>query len=51
MLMIFGKNDMLIPNKYLHPMESVENLLKLSEEKFQDLEVAVIRRGRSFREF
>lgn len=41
-LMIFGKNDMLIPNKYLHPMESVENLLKLSEEKFKDLEVAVI---------
>lgn len=41
-LMIFGKNDMLIPNKYLHPMESVENLVELSEEKFNDLEVTII---------
>jgi pimeloyl-ACP methyl ester carboxylesterase len=41
-LMIFGKNDMLIPNKYLHPEESIGNLLKISEEKFQDLEVEVI---------
>lgn len=41
-LMIFGKNDMLIPNKYLHPSESIQNLVKFSEEKFEDLEVVVI---------
>lgn len=41
-LMIFGKNDMLIPNKYFHPLESIEDLIKLSEEKFPDLEVETI---------
>ncbi|WP_051199679.1 alpha/beta fold hydrolase [Christiangramia echinicola] len=41
-LMIFGKNDMLIPNKYFHPSESIESLIETSEEKFQDLEVKII---------
>ena len=41
-LMIFGKNDMLIPNKYFHPSESIESLIETSEEKFQDLEVKTI---------
>jgi len=41
-LMIFGKDDMLIPNKYFHPSESIEGLIETSEEKFQDLEVEVI---------
>lgn len=50
-LMIFGKNDMLIPNKYLHPLESVENLVKLSQEKFNDLEVTVIDKAGHFVNF
>ncbi|MFV9483940.1 alpha/beta fold hydrolase [Christiangramia sp. ASW11-125] len=41
-LMIFGKDDMLIPNKYFHPSESIEGLIETSEEKFQHLEVEVI---------
>ncbi|MCP9198714.1 alpha/beta hydrolase [Gramella sp. GC03-9] len=41
-LMIFGKNDMLIPNRYFHPDESIESLVETSEEKFKDLEVEVI---------
>ena len=41
-LMIFGRNDMLIPNKYFHPSESIEGLIETSEEKFQHLEVEVI---------
>lgn len=41
-LMIFGKDDMLIPNKYFHPSESIEGLIATSEEKFQDLKIEVI---------
>lgn len=41
-LMIFGKKDMLIPNKYLHPSESIENLVAVSKEKFPNLEVETI---------
>lgn len=50
-LMIFGKNDMLIPNKYLHPSESIENLVKISEEKFQRLEVEIIDKAGHFVNF
>ncbi|MCY2685714.1 alpha/beta fold hydrolase [Salinimicrobium sp. TH3] len=50
-LMIWGANDMLIPNKYLHPSESIENLIKLSEEKFSDLEVEVIDKAGHFVNF
>lgn len=50
-LMIFGKNDMLIPNKYLHPSESIENLVKVSEEKFPDLEVEIIDKAGHFVNF
>ncbi len=41
-LMIFGKNDMLIPNKYFHPSESIASLVKTSEEKFNNIEVKTI---------
>ena len=41
-LMIFGKNDMLIPNKYFHPSESMASLLETSEDKFQNIEVKTI---------
>lgn len=41
-LMVFGKNDMLIPNKYFHPSESIESLIAISKEKFQNLEVKTI---------
>lgn len=41
-LMIFGKNDMLIPNRYFHPSESIASLVKTSEEKFNNIEVKTI---------
>ncbi|QYA24405.1 alpha/beta hydrolase [Gramella sp. MT6] len=41
-LMVFGKNDMLIPNKYFHPSESIASLVKTSEEKFNNIEVKTI---------
>lgn len=41
-LMIFGKNDMLIPNKYFHPSQSIASLVETSKEKFQDIEVKII---------
>ena len=50
-LMIWGANDMLIPNKYLHPSESIENLIEISEEKFSDLEVEVIDKAGHFVNF
>lgn len=50
-LIIFGKNDMLIPNKYLHPSESIENLVKISKEKFSNLEVEIIDKAGHFVNF
>lgn len=41
-LMIFGKNDMLIPNRYFHPEESIDNLLKVSKDRIKDLKVETI---------
>ena len=41
-LMIFGKNDMLIPNKYFHPSESIDSLIETSREKFNNIEVRTI---------
>ena len=50
-LMIFGKNDMLIPNKYFHPSESIENLVKIAEEKIPDLETETIEEAGHFVNF
>ncbi|MUP44577.1 alpha/beta hydrolase [Gramella sp. BOM4] len=50
-LMIFGKNDMLIPNRYFHPDQSIESLVKTSEEKYEDLEVEVINEAGHFVNF
>ncbi len=50
-LMIFGKNDMLIPNKYFHPSESIDGLIKTSKEKFKDIEVRTINEAGHFVNF
>ena len=50
-LMIFGKNDMLIPNKYFHPSESIENLVQIAEEKISDLETRTIEEAGHFVNF
>ena len=39
---IFGKNDMLIPNKYFHPSQSLAHLLAMAEDKVPDLKTKVI---------
>ena len=41
-LMIFGNNDMLIPNKYFHPSESIDSLIETSKKKFNNIEVKTI---------
>lgn len=38
-LLIFGNNDLLIPNRYFHPSESIENLTGVAEEKISDLKI------------
>lgn len=50
-LMIFGKNDMLIPNKYFHPSESIEGLIETSKEKFHDISVKTIEEAGHFVNF
>lgn len=41
-LMVFGKNDLLIPNKYFHPDESVETLVERAKEEISNLQVELI---------
>ena len=50
-LMIFGKNDMLIPNKYFHPSESIDSLIETSREKFNNIEVRTINEAGHFVNF
>lgn len=50
-LMIFGKNDMLIPNKYFHPSESIASLIETSEEKFNNIKVKTIDKAGHFVNF
>ncbi len=38
-LVIYGKNDMLIPNKILHPQLSLENLLKKLRADYPDIKI------------
>ena len=41
-LIIFGKNDQLIPNKYFHPKQDLDFLIKAAKEKMPDLKVELI---------
>lgn len=41
-LMIYGKNDLLIPNKYFHPSQDVNSLIKDAKERISALEVKLI---------
>lgn len=50
-LMIYGKNDLLIPNKYFHPSQSIESLVKDAEERIQNLEVVLIEEAGHFVNF
>ena len=41
-LMIYGKNDLLIPNNYFHPSQDIYSLVKDAEERISTLEVRLI---------
>ena len=41
-LMIYGKNDLLIPNKYFHPSQDIYSLVKDAKERISTLEVRLI---------
>ncbi|SDG67752.1 alpha/beta fold hydrolase [Psychroflexus sediminis] len=41
-LMIYGKNDLLIPNTYFHPSQDISSLVQDAEERISDLKVKLI---------
>jgi pimeloyl-ACP methyl ester carboxylesterase len=41
-LMIFGKNDMLIPNKYFHPTQNINSLVETAKATIPNLKVEII---------
>lgn len=41
-LMIYGKNDLLIPNKNFHPSQDIDSLVKDAEKRISNLEVVLI---------
>jgi pimeloyl-ACP methyl ester carboxylesterase len=41
-LMIYGKNDLLIPNKYFHPSQDIRSLAKDAKERISTLKVRLI---------
>lgn len=50
-LMIYGKNDLLIPNKYFHPSQDISSLVKDAEERISGLEVKLIKEAGHFVNF
>jgi pimeloyl-ACP methyl ester carboxylesterase len=50
-LMIYGINDLLIPNRFLHPEESIDSLVEKAKENIQDLEVEFIKDAGHFVNF
>ncbi|WP_051119600.1 alpha/beta fold hydrolase [Gillisia sp. CAL575] len=50
-LMIFGKEDALIPNRYFHPTLDLLNLSKTAKEHMQQLEVKIIEKAGHFVNF
>lgn len=41
-LMVYGRNDLLIPNKYFHPDQSVDTLVERAKEQISQLQVELI---------
>lgn len=50
-LMIYGKNDLLIPNSYFHPSQDVVSLSETAKEKISNLEVNLIDKAGHFVNF
>lgn len=41
-LMIYGKNDLLIPNRYFHPAQNITSLVETAKEKIKNLKIELI---------
>lgn len=41
-LMIYGKNDLLIPNRFFHPDQTIDSLVEDAKERLSNLEVKII---------
>lgn len=50
-LMIYGKNDLLIPNAYFHPSQNIFSLVETAKEKIQNLRVELISEAGHFVNF
>ena len=50
-LILFAKNDMLIPNKYLHPTLTIDALSKTAQESFQNSKLVMIDEAGHFLQF
>lgn len=50
-LLIYGKNDLLIPNRYFHPNQNLESLVKDAREKITNLRVKTIEEAGHFVNF
>jgi pimeloyl-ACP methyl ester carboxylesterase len=50
-LFIFGKNDALIPNKYLHPLLSIDELTKSAKASINNSKLVVIEEVGHFLQF
>ncbi len=50
-LIIFGKNDMLIPNKYLHPLLTIDALSKTAQESIKNSKLVMIDEAGHFLQF
>ena len=50
-LMIYGKNDLLIPNTYFHPSQDINSLVQDAEERISDLKVKLISEAGHFVNF
>lgn len=50
-LMIYGNNDLLIPNKYFHPDQTIDSLVENAKEKIPNLQVEIIGKAGHFVNF
>ena len=50
-LFLFARNDMLIPNKYLHPLLTIEELSKMAQESIKGSKLVIIDEAGHFLQF
>ena len=50
-LILFAKNDMLIPNKYLHPLLTIDSLSKTAQESIKNSKLTMIDEAGHFLQF